>query len=75
MNYPIKMEEYTWIDDCFRVEQKRWGTWDSFNKDGKCIISSLTEEECINATRWYLKALQEGFLEVKTHEGIVNGKL
>lgn len=63
------------IDDCFYVEQKKWGTWDSYDKEGKCIITSLTKESCVSATRFYLKGLQEGFPEVKTHEGTVGGKL
>ena len=41
----------------------------------KRIITSLTEEGCINATRYYMKGLQEGFGEVKTHQGSVDGKL
>jgi len=70
------MEEYTWIDDCFRVEQKKWGTWDSYNKEGKCIVTSLTEEQCINATRFYLKGIQEGWSEnTVKYEGVVGGKL
>lgn len=70
------MSEYVWIDDCFRVEQKRWGTWDSYDKEGKCIITSLTEQSCIDATRFYMKGLQEGFDQpVKTHESVVGGKL
>lgn len=64
------------IDDCFYVEQKRWGTWDSTHVDGRKLITSLTREECINATRFHLKGLQEGFSDVvKTHDGVVGGKL
>jgi hypothetical protein len=69
------MSEFEWIDDCFRVEQKRWGTWDSYDKDGKVIITSLTEEQCISATRFYLKGNQEGWEEVKSYDSIVGGKL
>lgn len=70
------MEEYNWIDDCFRVEQKKWGTWDSYDKEGKCIITSLTEERCIDATRFYLKGVQEGWSEnTVKYEGVVGGKL
>ncbi len=69
-------EEDFWIDDCFRVEQSRWGTWQSYLKDGTAVILSLTKNQCIHATRWYLKGKQEGFSEpVKTHNGIVGGKL
>lgn len=65
------------IDDAFYVEQKEWGTWDSYNKENKCIITSLTEEECIKATRFYLKLKQENALESTgtKYEGVVGGKL
>jgi hypothetical protein len=69
------MTEKKLIDDAFYVEEKRWGTWQSHYPDGKGIITSLTEEQCIRSTRWYLKALQEGFEETKTYEGQVGGKL
>jgi hypothetical protein len=54
------------IDDCFYVEQKRYGTWDSYDKDGKCIVTSLTEEQCILATRFILQGRQEGWNEEQT---------
>ena len=63
------------IDDCFYVEQKKWGTWDSTDRDGKGLITSLTEESCVEATRFYLKGRQEGFSESKSYEGEVGGKL
>ena len=70
------MSEDFWIDDCFRVQQCRWKTWNSYDKEGNCIITSLTKENCISATRFYLKGKQEGFDEpVITHEGVVGGKL
>jgi hypothetical protein len=70
------MQEYEWIDDCFRVEEKKWGTWSSYNKEGKELITSLQKELCISATRWYLKEQQEGFVENQVkYEGVVGGKL
>lgn len=65
------------IDDSFYVDKKQWGTCDSYDKDGKCIITSLTEEECIEATRFYLKLKQENRLnEVeKTYSSTVDGEL
>ncbi len=63
------------IDDCFYVEQKKWGTWDSTDKDGKGLVTSLTEDECISATRFILKGRQEGFSASRTYEGKVSGKL
>lgn len=56
------------IDDCFYVEEQRWKTWKSFDKDGKPLITSLTSETCIAATRFYLKGLQEGWGQIdKNH--------
>ena len=64
------------IDGCFTVDKARWGTWRSFDQDGKEIITSLTEELCIEATRWYLKQKQEGFTDgAKAYDGVVGGKL
>jgi hypothetical protein len=63
------------IDDCFYVEQKKWGTWDSTDLEGKGLITSLTEQSCIEATRFYLKGRQEGFSTSRTYEGEVGGKL
>jgi hypothetical protein len=68
-----------WIDDAFRVERKKYGLWDSYDRDGKCIITSLTEEECVRATRFYLKGRMEGWNNsetvVKSENSFVGGKL
>ena len=69
------MTEKKLIDDCFYIEQKRYGLWDSTDKDGKGLVTSLTEEQCISATRYILKGRQEGFAETKSYEGQVGGKL
>ena len=66
------------IDDCFYVEQKKYGLWQSHYPDGTGIITSLTEEEVIRSTRWYLKAKQEGVFDKtpeKTYDSTVGGKL
>ena len=63
-------------DDCFYVQQKKYGLWYSTDKDGNGLITSLSEELCVAATRFYLKGRQEGFPEPeKVHEGVVGGKL
>jgi len=65
-------------DECFYVEQKSWGTWQSTDKEGKGIITSLTEGQCVTATRWYLKEKQEGAFDKpseKTYDSTVGGKL
>lgn len=59
------MSEYQWIDDCFRIEKSRWNTWKSFNKNEEIILTSLTEETCINTTRFYLKEKQEEHVNSK----------
>lgn len=63
------------IDDCFYVEEQRWKTWNSYTMEGKALITSLTKEQCIKATRSYLKWMQEGFPEAKGHSSVVDGKL
>lgn len=71
------MTQKTLIDDAFYVEQTRWKTWNSYDKDGKPIITGLHEQSCIDATRFYLKGCQEGWddSDVTKHEGTVGGKL
>jgi hypothetical protein len=69
-------EEKKFYDDgAFYVEQSRWKMWNSYDKDGKCILTSLDEERCVRATRFYLKGVQEGWEDSVTHEGTVGGKL
>jgi hypothetical protein len=67
----------TLIDDCFYVEQSAWKTWRSYDKGGNALITSLTTEACVAATRYYLKLKQENLLnEVGvTYEGTIGGKL
>jgi hypothetical protein len=64
------------IDDSFYVERSSWGTWKSYDKNQKSLITSLTEEVCIQATRFYLKGIQEGWsTETKGYSSTVDGKL
>ena len=63
------------IDECFYIEKKRYGLWDSTDLEGNGLITSLTEQSCIEATRFYLKGRQEGWPETRTYEGEVGGKL
>jgi len=69
------MDKKFYDDDAFYVEQKRWGTWQSHYPDGKGIITSLNENQCVTATRWYLKGLQEGFDKTQSYDSFVGGKL
>jgi len=63
------------IDDCFYVEEKYYGLWDSTDKDGNGLVTALTEDACIRATRFYLKGKQEGFSDTRKYSGTVGGKL
>lgn len=64
------------IDDVFYCEEHVWGTCSSYDKEGKCIITSLNKEICIDATRWYLKKIADGgFDEAISYSGKVDGKL
>ena len=66
-------------DDAFYVEEKRYGLWDSYTPDGKGIVTSLTEEQCIRATRFILQVRQEEAngkkVEASVHEGTMDYKL
>jgi hypothetical protein len=70
------MSEQKLIDDAFYVQERKWKTWQSYDKDGNKLVTSLSQESCISATRFYLKGNQEGWTEVcSTYEGKVGGKL
>jgi len=71
----LDTEHTTLIDGAFTVDKASWGTWRSYDAQGKELVTSLTEESCINSTRFYLKSLQEGFSDTALHEGTVGGKL
>jgi hypothetical protein len=72
----LDTEHTTLIDGAFTVDRARWGTFRSYDHEGKGLITSLTEEACVNATRFYLKAQQEGFTdESNSYDGVVGGKL
>jgi hypothetical protein len=65
------------IDEAFYVEQSNWKTWKSYDKDGKPLVTSLTTEDCVAATRYYLKLKQEGRLNDigVSYSSVVDGKL
>lgn len=72
-----KQQTESLIDDCFYIKRQRWGTFVSVHKDGYELITSLNEDLCTSATRFYLKGLQDGWDDdnVVKHEGTVGGKL
>jgi len=64
------------IDDAFTVDKARWGTFRSFDPEGKALVTSPTEEACVEATRCYLKWRQEEFTDnASSYDGTVGGKL
>jgi len=75
------MTEKQLVDDEFYVEKKRWGTYQSYDKDENGLITSLTEEQCIAATRFLLKVRQEekngNIVDeiLKTYSGDIDYKL
>ena len=72
----LDTEHTTLIDGAFTVDKTRWGTWRSYDADGKGLVTSLTEETCVYATRCYLKWRQDGFTEnASSYDGVVGRKL
>jgi hypothetical protein len=72
----LDAEHTTLVDNAFTVDKARWGTFRSFDSEGKALVTSPTEEACVEATRFYLKARQGGFTEIATsYTGHVDGKL
>ena len=71
------MSDKQLIDDAFYVEQSNWKTWKSYDKDGNPLVTSLTTEDCVAATRYYLKLKQEGSLNDigVSYSSVVDGKL
>jgi hypothetical protein len=67
-------------DGAFVVRRQRWGTYVSKAGDNaETLITSLTLDACIDATRQYLKWRQDGALGagggVSAYDGVVGGKL
>jgi hypothetical protein len=76
LQWVTKPEDAAIHDDAFWVKRQRWGTFVSVGADDLEIITALTEEQCISATRWYLKGRQEGFPEEsRSYDSTVGGKL
>ena len=71
------MTEKKLIDNAFYVEESSFKTWRSYDNEGNPIITSLTEQSCVSATRQYLKWKQENNLNDigVSYEGTVGGKL
>ena len=70
-----EIAEHEWYDDAFRVYKTKYGLWHSAAKDGEELVTAMTEQQCIDGTRFYLKGRQEGWVATTTYEGTVGGKL
>jgi hypothetical protein len=76
LEWVTKPEEASVYDNAFWIKRQRWGTFVSVGSNDLELITSLTEETCIEATRGYLKLRQEGFTDdAPTYTGRVDGKL
>jgi hypothetical protein len=65
------------IEPAFTVVKQRWGTFTSVDSDGNKLVTSMTEEGCVEATHFYLKGKQDKSFtgpEV-TYTSVVEGKL
>ena len=64
-------------DDAFYVYKKDYGLWYSIDKEDKGLVTALTEEACVRATRFYLKGLQENWNDanIKSYSTKDNYKL
>lgn len=70
------MKKSDLIDDCFSVKQSSWGTWTSYDTEDQKLVTSLSMDNCIASTRFYLKGKQDGFLSDSIkYDGVVGGKL
>ena len=76
LKWVSKPDDAVIIDDAFWIKRQRWGTFISVLRDGSFLVTSLSEEQCKEATRWYLKAKQDGFPEASaSYDSVVGGKL
>ena len=74
-------QQYEWFETPygkFRVEQKRFGTWDSYGEDGSCYLTGPTRESIMDGTRFYLEGKATNWANYVTSQqfdGTVGGKL
>ena len=76
-----EITEHEWFETEwgeFRVEQKRFGTWTSYRKNGEALITALTREVVIQGTKFHLEGVATNWANAitsKPFDGIVGGKL
>jgi len=61
----------------FVVDKSQWGTYTSYDNEGKAMITALSEDLCRQHTIFYMDGVASGWsnCEAKPHEGTVGGKL
>ncbi len=62
----IKPASSPTYDDAFWIKKQPFGTFVSVKKNGTEVITSLTEELCVEATRFYLKLKQESANQIQS---------
>ena len=76
-----EIAEHEWFETDygeFRVEQKRFGTWTSYSKDGTALITGLTREVVLQGTPFHLEGVATNWANCRTsdpYDGVVGGKL
>jgi len=74
-------QDYEWHETPygkFRVAQKRFGTWDSYDENGACLLTGLTRESVVGGTAFYLEGRftnWANYQDARTFDGTVGGKL
>ena len=80
-NVHPEIAEVEWFDTpwgSYRVEQKRFGTWTSYSKEGKELITGLTRDVVVSMSRFHLEGVATNWANCRTsdpYDGTVGGKL
>ena len=59
-NVHPEIAEVEWFNTpwgSYRVEEKRFGTWTSYSKEGKELITGLTRDAVISMSRFHLEGV------------------
>ena len=76
-----EIAEHEWFETpygTYRVEQKRFGTWTSYSKDGTPLITGGTREAVVSMSAFHLEGVATNWANCRTsdpYDGVVGGKL
>ena len=76
-----EIAEHEWFETewgTYRVEQKRFGTWTIYSKDGTPLITGLTRDVVISMSAFHLEGVATNWANCRTsdpYDGVVGGKL